>query len=293
MISINKKTIALAVAFIMVGIPLVTMATNMPSFSNGSNNPIFPPVTASSIASSYSNTAYVNTSTNYYDTNSVGQEATQTITFDETSGASNTINLDLSEATISTSKITYTDSFTGCVYGPTQVGLQIEIATGSTSAGAYSWGTLWANITSPAGVSYNVVDNQVNTYVSTSGNAPWIFGIGGVTVPTQSGTWDLSVTLTSDPNDNWLSTAEPGNMYTSPNVKSNTYDVDEVATGTITWSKQPTFNSQTVSMSLPTDTYQFYIYTENPQYSTDAKYNGLQEAVDYNFTGSVSGSVLH
>nr|ACD75426.1 AMDV3_2 [uncultured virus] len=62
----NKKIIALLGVALMLGTAFGTMILYMPSFSDGSNNPISSPVTASTISSSYSNTAYLNSTASYW-----------------------------------------------------------------------------------------------------------------------------------------------------------------------------------------------------------------------------------
>ena len=60
----NKKIIALLGVALMLGTAFGTMILYMPSFSGEQSNPISTPVTA--IATSYSNTAYVNTTASYW-----------------------------------------------------------------------------------------------------------------------------------------------------------------------------------------------------------------------------------
>lgn len=151
----NKlKTIALILSFVMIGIPLVTMATNMPSFGNGTNNPISTPVAASSIASSYSNTAYLNTTTSYYKANSVGQESTQTVTFNAQAGSSNSVEIDNSTPTGTTTCAEWTQTFSASVYGSNGIQFEgLEFSTGDTTTGDYSIGTVYINLTEPSGTS--------------------------------------------------------------------------------------------------------------------------------------------
>ncbi len=111
----NKKTIALIFSLIMIGVPIVTMFADMPSFSNGTSTPISTPITSSAIASSYSNTAYVNTTTSYYHNVLQSNSGVSTVTMHaaENSGYTTTSYSDPSQVfSISSTGAETTTSFT-------------------------------------------------------------------------------------------------------------------------------------------------------------------------------------
>ena len=250
---------------------------------------------ASPPPSAQTNTVYLNTSVSYYASEYSSQNATQTITFDQTQGSGNSISLDLSPSTTSTTRVTFSDSFSMEYYSGSGMALYFEISTGETSSGAYSWGTAYANITAPNGDTYSLASYTINSFVSASGNYPWLYSriiVGTGSIPSQSGTWDLTFALTDDPGYPWVVSDSSFQVLTEDHTSSDEYDVPELSQNTQTWTYQWAFDSQTVTLSLPKYTTAFNIATENAQYSADADYNGATESVPYNFTGSLSATSI-
>ena len=244
----QKRFIAIAFALIMLvsGVAVLTSAIQ-PQI----NNNISPNLSApNSPGSSVSTSPTLSANLNYYTSLYSGQNATHTVTISASQGSAQTLSISKGYSSASSTKATYSFSFTGNYWsGSCGLDFSMEIETGTcspvTDSNVYSFGYWYFNLTSPNGHTYTTATASC----STSTNAWWgdTFGFNGV--PTQSGTWTVTSVLTADPNaHSW--NCLPGNIETTPNLPSvpnagESYD----SQGTITWGYAPAFNPVTVNLN--------------------------------------------